>query len=937
MLNIKEYPLILVALLGNLLSGAQLNKPIIDSTMVGTWPVLTGDIKISSDGRYVAYHIRNQPLGSNTLVLQATKGNWKQERPVRRGNINLIYFSADSRHLVWQNGDSLFLDPMGQNQKKLLALISGPCLTPGKTKGIWLAWHDKSKQENLVLYNLVTGQKLTFPQVTDAVFDERGTVLLVYQESKRHSLYWVTLSKKITERIIWEDDQKKSAGSFLFDGPAHQLCFLVSSADSPSVFYYEQSMSRTIEKYNKALLPPGWQVTGLQGFNNTGQYLLADVVTQKEPRRIPDPSMVAVDVWSYRDAVIHPAQTAHYSAQYSYDRKALISIPSGEIQGKITLLNSKGLKIFIGYDYCVLSNDTIAPPLNFPEHWVLPISKMWLQPLKGGEPIELPFNSGYTGTSPRGRWLIFWVNKKGQRADYYSYEIATGKTCNITGTLPVSVAEEKIQRIDSIPVGIAGWYNDDETLLIYGNYDIWKLDPAGIKAPVNLTHGYGQLSNTKLRLVAGGLYGIESVILNGTEELLLTGYNELTKYNGFFKLRLSESGKQKPLQLSMQPFSWFKTVSQVGVSAVGANQGVAPLYGGRNSEQLCVLMGESATEYPNYYYTHDFKQFFPLTRLQPHKIFNWLTTEIVNWPLPGGQTIQGILYKPENFDSTQKYPLIFNYYERMSGWMYQFSNPGFSFGIMNIPWFVSRGYLVFTPDIPFSDGSKTGISSGEHAWLAVESAAEYLSRRIYIDSNRLGLQGNSFGGQLTLCIYTRSKRFKAAVEGTGFTDEMSTYLDLVNIMGDGTLESTPVQATRESGHALYGATPWERPELYLKNSSVWRADKIGGPLLIMHNKKDVQVPWKQGVAMYMALRRLGKPCWMLQYDGEGHGVSGKAAKDYTIRMTQYFDHYLNAKPAPRWMTLGIPARFKQVDNRYELDSIGMCNEDCRVCNKKNAN
>jgi len=900
--------------------------------MLGTWPSLTGDIKLSANGRYVAYTVRNQPVGYNTLVLQAIKTNWKQEWVIAYDYFGLpFYFSADSRYLFRQNVDSLFLEPTGQDQTKLLAIIARPYLTPTGSRGTWLAWHDKQQPEDLVLYNLVTGKQQTYPKTTDAVFDEKGTVLIVQQRVDKPILRWITLSNKITGKIIWEGSSTDSSSSFHFDGPANQLCFLVSKTDGPSVYYYQPGMTSAVEKYNASTLPPDWQLANLQGFNNTGHYLLADIVTQKEPRRASDPAMVAVDVWDYRDAVINPAQIAHGGAQYSYDKRGLLSIPSGATHAPAHLLNPEGLKAFIAHDYCVLSNDTIASPISLPEYWVLPAPRMWLQPLTGGERRELPINKGFYGMSPGGRWLLFWVNKRGQRADFYSYELATGKTNNITGSLPVSVAEEKIQDIDSTPVDIAGWYENEEAMMIYDNYDIWQVDLAGKKAPINLTAGYGLRNHIKLRLVAGGPSGIETVIVKGTEELLLTGYNEQTKFNGFLKLNLAANGKQEPKLLSMQPFSWFKTGSQVGVSAHPTDARMPPLPGGQGSEQIWVLKGESATEYPNYYYTQDFKRFTPITRLSPQKNYNWLTTEMVNWRLPDGQMGQGILYKAENFDSTKKYPVIFNYYERKSGWMYQFSHPGFSLGILNIPWFVSRGYLVFTPDIPFSDGSKTGISSGEHAWLAVESAAEHLSKRAYVDSTRLGLQGNSFGGQLTLCIYTRSKRFAAAVEGTGFTDEMSNYLGIIYAGGDGAMETTPVQAERESHHALLGATPWEKPELYLKNSSVWRADKIGGPLLIMHNKQDNQVPWKQGVEMYMALRRLGKPCWMLQYDGQGHGVSGKAAKDYTIRMTQYFDHYLKDTPAPRWMTESIPARFKQVENRYELDLTGRCSEDCRIC------
>jgi hypothetical protein len=74
--------------------------------------------------------------------------------------------------------------------------------------------------------------------------------------------------------------------------------------------------------------------------------------------------------------------------------------------------------------------------------------------------------------------------------------------------------------------------------------------------------------------------------------------------------------------------------------------------------------------------------------------------------------------------------------------------------------------------------------------------------------------------------------------------------------------------------------------------------------------------------MFLNMRRAGKKVWLLQYDGGGHATMGKNAIDLDIRMRQFFDHYLKSKPAPVWMTEGIPAKFKQVKDGLELDSIG---------------
>ncbi len=78
----------------------------------------------------------------------------------------------------------------------------------------------------------------------------------------------------------------------------------------------------------------------------------------------------------------------------------------------------------------------------------------------------------------------------------------------------------------------------------------------------------------------------------------------------------------------------------------------------------------------------------------------------------------------------------------------------------------------------------------------------------------------------------------------------------------------------------------------------------------------------QSVEFFTGLRRLEKPVWMLQYDEGGHGVSGKDAVDWTIRMTQFFDYYLKGAAPPKWMTEGIPAKLKGIETGYELDNSG---------------
>ncbi|HVS95335.1 MAG TPA: prolyl oligopeptidase family serine peptidase, partial [Puia sp.] len=401
------------------------------------------------------------------------------------------------------------------------------------------------------------------------------------------------------------------------------------------------------------------------------------------------------------------------------------------------------------------------------------------------------------------------------------------------------------------------------------------------------------------------------VTLNSSDPLLIVAFDPLTKFNGFFSAVIGHKGD--PEKLTMGPYTYYHEYSQVPNPDEEFGHSIKPMKAAH--AKVWVVTRETAEAAPNYFLTKDFKSFSPLSNSQPQEHYNWLKAELVTWKLPGGSPSQGVLYKPENFNPKNKYPLIFYIYRGLSHLVYGFPDPGFAEARINVPWFVSRGYLVFMPDVHFTISSETGEVNGESVVNAVESAAKYLTGFSWVDANKLGVQGHSFGGFEASYLATHSKIFAAVAEASGGTDAVSGYLTLC-----GFTEETSKQQGAEIGYpGAYGASLWERPDLYLKNSSVLHADQVSAPLLIMHNKLDNQIQWRQGVEFYMALRRLGKRVWMLQYDNEAHGVLHKDDQvDYTYRLTQFFDHYLKDSACPKWMLYGIPAKMKGVDYGFEL-------------------
>ncbi|MEJ7667070.1 MAG: prolyl oligopeptidase family serine peptidase [Hymenobacter sp.] len=112
----------------------------------------------------------------------------------------------------------------------------------------------------------------------------------------------------------------------------------------------------------------------------------------------------------------------------------------------------------------------------------------------------------------------------------------------------------------------------------------------------------------------------------------------------------------------------------------------------------------------------------------------------------------------------------------------------------------------------------------------------------------------------------------------------------------------------ERTQSRIGGTLWEKPEVYIRNSPLFSLPQVQTPVVIMANGADGAVPWYQGIEMFTDLRRLGKPVWLLQYNGEAHNlVKRENRKDISIRELQFFDHYLKGAPAPVWLEKGVPA------------------------------
>jgi dipeptidyl aminopeptidase/acylaminoacyl peptidase len=898
-------------------------KKVLDHSVYDSWKSIS-NIGITNDGKYSAIVVKEQEGDDYLLVknLQTQK-----ELIVPRGYTYSI--TPDQKHIV-----ALIKAPFAiirearikktadeKMPKDSLALISLDKFSVvkipdvksyklGKDYSDYVAYvvddsvKAKDKKEikpaTLVLRNLYSGREDTVRHVTEHVFSHNGKSFAAILKPDAKD----TLNKSGVMLVGLDNPNKKVVSenktiykSLSLSESGSKLTFL-ATADSLkkeikdySLFYFDNTRdsASVIADKNTLGMPDKWSISEHYAplFSKDEKRLLLGIAPVALPKdtTIPDFEKAQLDIWHWQEPLIQPQQLVQLDKKLKetflsyidltggnkFYRLATEEIPdvrlSDERNGIFALgLSDLKYKLEIQWDYSAnIQNDV----------WVFDLLNNTKKQIKTGL-------KGVPELSPQGNYLT-WYNADDRQ--YYAYSMKTGKEVCLTDKLDVNFWDEK-HDTPSLPgaYGYAAWMENDEAVLVYDAYDIWKLDPNGVKAPENITKNAGRDKKTRLRYIKTDQ---ESRFIKPNEKLLLSAFDETTKEGGFYELA---KGTVKPLVMGRYTYS-------LPVKA-------------KDKDIYSFTRGNFNT-FPDLYVTsNQWKTNTKLTDINTQmRDYNWGTAELVSWTTLDGKPTEGIVYKPEDFDPNKKYPVMIYFYEKHSDNLYQYFAPAPSRSIINIPFFCSRGYIVFTPDIQYTTGHP-----GESAYNSVVSGARELAKNTWVDKDNMAIQGQSWGGYQTAYLVTRTDMFKAAGSGAPVSNMFSAYGGIRWESG------MSRQFQYEQTQSRIGATMWEAPELYKENSPIFFADKVQTPLLIMHNDKDGAVPWYQGIEYFMALRRLGKPVWMLQYNNEAHNLrERKNTKDLSVRLQQFFDHYLKGDPMPVWMKTGVPATEKGRTYGFEFE------------------
>jgi len=249
-----------------------------------------------------------------------------------------------------------------------------------------------------------------------------------------------------------------------------------------------------------------------------------------------------------------------------------------------------------------------------------------------------------------------------------------------------------------------------------------------------------------------------------------------------------------------------------------------------------------------------------------------------------GATIEGWVYYPPDFDPARTYPMIVYYYGGVfpNGEAYVWRNH----------YLAANGYVVYVLNPvgavgygpPFADGHVNDW--GELAAQdVIEGVERLLAEKSFIDPDRVGAFGGSYGGFLTMQLLTKTDLFAAAEASYGISNITSYW-------GEGRW------GYLYGDVAMAGSYPWNRPDIFVERSPLFRADKITTPLLLTHGTGDTNVPSGESDQMFTALRVLRRDVVYVRFPGQEHGIAGtqgiRIAHNEMRR--EWFDKYLKGQP-----------------------------------------
>lgn len=784
-------------------------------------------------------------------------------------NVTGFSFSNDSRWIVYQKGEQddiedqtsrseygspLHLHELGTDQTEQIDFVKDYSIDSTST---WLVYSvvDTTGQENgLYARNL----------------DDGGEPVAIHEGPDRRytNLTWHDGSMQLGFLESQVDEVNEETGPAtlrVWDGNQQNQQVLTNSEDAPAGWLIPSHANLNWSNGGERLFF-GYQPEEMFRLARTEEedgdpedFDLYDFDTILEEK--------GLDVWHWRDPKIktHEKQTWQrrrdhtYTAVHHLDRNETVALADEEMRN---VRPAERGDVALGFD---------NKPYRMLRTWDGTFFDFYVVNLNDGsrERVVNELRGFNANISPGGKYVTFY-----EYPDWYLYSVTDQTIINLTDELEVPFYNEDHDRIfPAQGYGVAGWTEGDETVMIYDKYDIWAFDTNG-GHPQRITGGYGRDNQIRLRIQD---LDPEADYFSDGETLFLSAFNDQTKQYGFYEGSVGGSGVSPYIK---GDFRYRFIEKAPGMDRI-------------------LYTRESYTEYPDLWIADSqVRGNRKISDANPQiEDFAWGEAELIEWKSIDGEPHQGVLIYPGDYDPDQTYPVFIYYYERYSQRLHHFNEQVLNHR-PNIPQYTSDGYAFFMPDVWYTDGQP-----GYSATKSIVPGVHKLIEMGVADPDAIGIHGHSWSGYKTANIITETDIFAAALAGAPVSNMTSAYSGIR--WGSGLARQFQYEQTQ----SRIGGSLWDKRDLYIENSPVFQADRINTPLFQWFGDEDGAVPWEQGIELALALRRLDKDSWFLQYRGEPHHLQQYPNKlDFSIKMKEFFDHYLKGEPMPEWMEEGRPYR-----------------------------
>ncbi|RKR12026.1 prolyl oligopeptidase family protein [Flavobacterium sp. 90] len=845
-------------------------KKALDEATYDQWKRV-GNKALSYNGKWISYSTvfqdENKENTNQLIIQEAPKG-----KRLVLNNVNDLKFIGKKDWIQYSVNDSTFLQNLKSGVKKLWKSQHYTSALEG-TDFLYYTRPEASKGnfflQRLVCYNLETNDSLSIKNIKASRFIKNNKAIVYVQiedgkvflkhgipGGKQETIY----SGKAEDFGDFQLNSNENGGTFTLKGN--------NSADFNLVYYFNMNTNSVNSLFNYddiTLNDPAFSISkSAYGLDENSSIIQLQVNSNQRPENTQIPRS-EIEVWKSmqgtmerRQELLRNTKTLPSEQKFLYDiknKKVIKAASTGEFD-QLAIPESGNFKGFFGMDK---KPYTVEVDWTFNERNDI----YWIDAQTGKSTKVLTGVFGSVSWNPQGTFAVMYDEK--QKA-WTIFDPNTLQFKNISSQINFPIFDENVDMTSLVTAyGIAGWLNNGNTIVIYDQFDMWAIDLTNKKAPYSLTQGYGRKNNVELRYSESGYIGD----LDQKKSFNLIGFDNVHKSKGVYKFANN-------------------TITKVSADA-NYNTKIEAT-SGDNSTVL--FTKESYTIFPDLWWaTSAFGSQQKITDVNPQqKEYAWGTSKLITWKDFNGKENQGNLYLPENYDSKKTYPVIVHFYEKHTEEFNVHHLPEVSTSNINIPTYVSKGYIVFQPDVHYVYGAP-----GNSVYNDVVSGVEYLIASGITEKGKIGIQGHSFGGYETSFLTTKTDVFSCAIVGSGVSNFTANY-PVMRSNGISTMFKY------EADQYRMGSSLHDNLEGYIKNSPLFSAKNIKTPILIFHNDNDRAVPYQEGQSLFFALRRLGKPAWLVNYKKEGHTLEDAGnKKDWTNKMQQYFDYYLKGADRPSWM------------------------------------